>query len=924
MSITVRTSSIRAHLLLLVLAGSIPFAIVVGLSIYYDVQQTVASTKTSLRTLAQAMVSNTGGKIADARQTLERLAERPLVRRVDARHCDPALLGVHQMIPGFTNISYADREGRMVCAAIPPRKDRPVSFARMAWFRQVMQEKRFTVSLPYRGPITNLWVVVLGAPILDERQEAIGSVQLPLDLAALDPRIPAQYLPQDSQYGFVSPDGVLIWRNVDPGNLIGSRPTSAAARRVTQVRDGDFVEDAADGVRRYFAVVTMPETGWIAYVGVPVAEVYAPAQRRAITAAAIALVAMALLIGLALYVTRQIVRPIRALEQASRAVEGGTLDVRAAVSGPREIAAVAQGFNTMIEAQQRQVEMLKGNVEELRIAAAAFETQDGMMVTDADYRILRANRAMTEITGYTSEELVGHTPKMLRADGREPSGFHEERWRTVMTGGRWQGEVLGRRKNGETYPRWLTITAVYGDDGAVTHLVTSESDMTQRKAAQEEITRLAFFDPLTMLPNRRLLMDRLQHALAASARSQRHGALMFIDLDHFKTLNDTLGHDKGDLLLQQVALRLSACIREGDTVARLGGDEFVVMLEDLSISAEEAATQAEQVGEKILDELRQPYVLDGKEKRSTPSIGVVLFRGHETSIEDLLKQADLAMYQSKTQGRDTLHFFDPRMQALVAEHAAQEARLREAVQAGQFVLYYQPQVAGRDHVMGVEALVRWQDPQRGIVSPAEFIALAEETGLILPLGLWVLETACAQLARWAGRPGTQHLTMAVNLSASQLRQPGFVAQVLAILRRTGANPRRLKLELTESLLVSDVETTIAKMSALKAQGVGFSLDDFGTGYSSLAYLKRLPLDQLKIDQGFVRDILVDSNDAAIARMVVVLAESLGLMVIAEGVEFEAQRDFLDRLGCHAYQGYLFSRPLPVAEFEAFLQRSPGA
>ena len=917
-----RTLSIRTYLFLLVLAGSIPFAMVMGLGIYHDVQQTVANTKTSLRVMAQSMVSNTGGKIADARQTLESLAQRPLVRQVDARRCDTILAGAHQMVPGFTNISYADREGLLLCAAVPPAAGRQVSFAQAAWFQETIKAKRFTISMPYRGPITNRWVVVLGMPILDDRQEAVGAVQLPLDLSVFDPRIPAQYLPAGSHYGFFSGDGILIWRNVDTEyNMIGSRPMSGAAQMVGKVRDGEFVEVSSDGVERFFSVVTMPETGWIAYVGVPVAEVYAAARQRALIAAGIALLALGLLIWLALYITNRIVRPIRTLERAAQAVESGDLDVRAAVDGPREIAAVAQGFNTMIGAQQSHVELLKNHVKELRIAATAFEGQEGMMVMDADYLILRANRAMTEITGYTAEELIGHTPKMLRADGKEPPGFYEERWRTVMTEGRWQGEVQGRRKNGEIYPRWLTITAVHGDEGTITHLVTSESDITARKAAEEEITRLAFFDPLTLLPNRRLLMDRLQQAQAVSARSLCHGALMFIDLDHFKTLNDTLGHLKGDELLKQVAQRLTACVRAGDTVARLGGDEFVVMLEDLSVSIEEAATQAELVGEKVLDRLRQPYVLDGQEKRSTPSIGVALFIGHEVPIEDLLKQADLAMYQSKTQGRNTLHFFDPRMQAVVAEHAAQESSLREAVRAQQFVLHYQPQILGREQVAGVEALVRWLHPQRGLVSPAEFIPLAEETGLILPLGLWVLETACAQLALWAGRPETAQLTLSVNLSVRQLRQPDFVAQVLATLRRTGADPRRLKLELTESLLVTEVESTITKMNALKAQGVGFSLDDFGTGYSSLSYLKRLPLDQLKIDQSFVRDILVDPNDAAIARMVVVLAESLGLTVLAEGVESEEQREVLARLGCHAYQGYLFSRPLPLAEFEGFLQRA---
>lgn len=447
-----------------------------------------------------------------------------------------------------------------------------------------------------------------------------------------------------------------------------------------------------------------------------------------------------------------------------------------------------------------------------------------------------------------------------------------------------------------------------------------EVEVKRTQAAAEEINQLANYDSLTGLPNRRLLLDRLKHALASGSRSHRYGVLLFIDLDNFKILNDTLGHEIGDLLLQQVAQRLVTCVREGDTVARLGGDEFVVILEGLSENAQEAATHAETVGEKILLTLNRGYQLAGYEHHSTPSIGVALFADYQKTTDELLKQADLALYQAKAAGRNTLRFFDPEMQAVVTARAELETGLRDAVLNQQFLLHYQAQVADECHLMGVEVLVRWKHPQRGMVSPAEFIPVAEETGLILQLGHWVLETACSQLAKWAAQPEFAHLSIAVNVSANQFLQADFVAEVLTLLERTGANPRRLKLELTESMLVSNVEDIITKMTALKEKGVGFSLDDFGTGYSSLSFLKRLPLDQLKIDQGFVRDILFDHNDAAIAKMVVALAESLGLAVIAEGVETVEQRDFLARHGCHAYQGYLFSRPLPLEEFEALAKR----
>ncbi len=435
-----------------------------------------------------------------------------------------------------------------------------------------------------------------------------------------------------------------------------------------------------------------------------------------------------------------------------------------------------------------------------------------------------------------------------------------------------------------------------------------------------EINDLAFYDRLTRLPNRRLILVRLEQAIAANFKNKKYGALLLVDLDQFKTLNDTRGHELGDLLLQQVAKRLPSCVREGDTVARIGGDEFMVMLVDLSENAVEATTQAELVGKKILATFEQSFQLNESEHRAAASIGVTLFGGAQIEVKcEPFKRAERAMYQAKEAGRNTLRFYDAQMQAVVTVHAALEADLRMAVQQGQFHLYYQAHVHG-EQITGVEALVRWLHPQRGMVSPAEFIPLAEESGLILPLGNWVLETACTQLALWSEDLELAHLTVAVNVSARQFYQPDFVEQLLAVIERTGANPKRLKLELTESILVSDVEGIIAKMTALKLRGVSFSLDDFGTGYSSLSYLKRLPLDQLKIDKGFVRDILVDANDAAIAKMVIALAESLGLTVIAEGVETEGQRDFLASLGCHAYQGYLFSRPLPVEEIEIYAKR----
>ena len=576
---------------------------------------------------------------------------------------------------------------------------------------------------------------------------------------------------------------------------------------------------------------------------------------------------------------------------------------------------VMEGASTIISTL-RDISERKQAEEALRIAATAFESQQGMYISNARFVILRVNKAFTEITGYSADEAVGQTAEFLNSE-RQDDSFYAAMRHSLQTDGAWSGEVWNKRKDGEIYLEWLTISAVKDDAGDTTHFVSVFSDLSERVKAQMQIEKLAFYDPLTMLPNRRLLLDRLEQALHNSTRQAHKNALLFVDLDNFKTLNDTLGHRQGDLLLLEVAQRLKNCVRECDTVAHGGSDEFLVMLEELSGDVIEAATQAQHVGKKVLAAFVPDFLLDRGPYHGTASIGITLFGGEilETS-EQPLKRAELAMFQAKSAGRNTQRFFDAKMQAAVNAHAALESDLHQAVQQGQFSLLYQPQVVGTGRITGVEALVRWQHPQRGMVSPADFIAMAEETGLILSIGQWVLDTACSNLSAWATQPELAGLTMAVNVSARQFKQSDFVESVLATLARTHADPYRLKLELTESMLVDDVEAIIAKMGALKARGIAFSLDDFGTGYSSLAYLKRLPLDQLKIDQGFVRNIVSDPNDAAIARMVVALGESMGLSVIAEGVELQAQADFLARMGCHAYQGYLFSRPISLEKLES--------
>ena len=566
----------------------------------------------------------------------------------------------------------------------------------------------------------------------------------------------------------------------------------------------------------------------------------------------------------------------------------------------------------------RDISKRKQMEEELRIAATTFDSQDAILITDLDANILRVNQAFQDMSGYTADELIGKNPRMIKSE-RHDADFFQTIRSALLNSGKWSGEIWACHKNGQDYPTAVTITAVYDDHQQVSNYVSVARDISDIKKTELEIHQLAFYDHLTQLPNRRLLLERLQRTLAASARHGWYGALIFLDLDHFKTINDTQGHLMGDCLLIEAARRLLTCVREIDSVARLGGDEFVVVLEELSTQAQEAASQAELIVEKIRDELSKPYDLNNYDYLSTASFGVNLFRGHQESVEDLLKHADIAMYQAKTAGRNAMRFYDPAMQTAIEARADLEDELRQALAKQQFCLHYQIQVDNRRQPLGAEVLLRWEHPKRGLVSPAEFILITEETGLIIPIGLWVLQTACTQLKAWQHNALTRDLTLAVNVSAKQFRQNDFVAQVKRILLESGAQASNLKLELTESTVLENVEDTIIKMRELKRLGVSFSMDDFGTGYSSLQYLKRLPLDQIKIDQSFVRDITFDPNDDAIVQTIIAMTEALGLSVIAEGVETETQREFLDRHYCQAYQGYLFGKPLPLEQFEDLLR-----
>jgi len=543
---------------------------------------------------------------------------------------------------------------------------------------------------------------------------------------------------------------------------------------------------------------------------------------------------------------------------------------------------------------------------------------DGVITFNAEGDIESYNTAAHTIFGYSFDEIVDANIAMLIAEkhGEQVCCNFEKMIESETK----QLDAEGKRKDGSIFPISVSVSLL-PRSGRIIYVGVIR-DITRERQHIEEVYRLAFFDPLTELPNRRLVLDRLEQAILTASRTGQYGALMFLDLDHFKQLNDTLGHDVGDELLQQVGGRLQSCVRDCDTVARMGGDEFVVLLEALSTHPIDAAAQTKAVANKILQVLGQPYHLCEHSYVSTPSIGIVIFLDHIESTEELCKKADVAMYQAKAVGRNTIRFFDPAMQAALSIRVELESNMRRALGQNEFILHYQIQVDGQGVPTGVEALVRWNHSVHGMVSPAAFIPMAEETGMILPIGKWVLEAACKQLVEWAEQPARAHWTMAVNISALQLVRSDFVETLKNVLRTTGAKPGHLKLELTEAMLVSDIDDVIIKMNALKELGVSFSLDNFGTGYSSLAYLKRLPLDQLKIDQSFVHDLMTNNNDEAIARSVVTLGHNLGLKVIAEGVETAEQRDFLAQMGCDAYQGYYFGHPVPTADLQSVINNIP--
>ncbi|MDD5329996.1 MAG: EAL domain-containing protein [Sulfuricella sp.] len=573
---------------------------------------------------------------------------------------------------------------------------------------------------------------------------------------------------------------------------------------------------------------------------------------------------------------------------------------------------IAAGF-VSVRARRQSAEREQAEENLRKLSRAVEYSPNAVIITDLRGSIEYVNPKFTEINGYEAEEVVGRNPRLL-ASGETPPELYREMWTALASGVEWRGEFRNRRKDGELYWCLESISPVKNEYGAVTHFVGMMEDISERKLAESTIRRLAFYDPLTDLPNRRLMRERLERAIIWSRREESLTALLYIDLDRFKTVNDTLGHGIGDALLKAVSARLAHCVREEDTIARLGGDEFAVVLGNVH-GSEEAAT----VAEKIIEIMEAPFPLGGHEVFASASIGISLYPTDSTNLDTLLKNADIALYQAKDLGRNTFQFYSESVNTLAMERLELEIGLRKAVERGELYLEYQPQLdLANGEIVGLEALARWRHPTLGSIPPAKFIPLAEETRLIVPIGEWLLRAACNQLRAWHDA-GFGHLSVAVNLSAVQFRQKGLLETVARALDEAGIPPGKLELEITESILMSNTGETIATLNGLSGLGVRLSIDDFGTGYSSLGYLKRFPVSTLKIDRSFVRDITVDPDDRAIAEAVIALARSLKLWVIAEGVETQAQLEILRQLDCDGIQGYLISRPMAADKVAEFME-----
>ena len=844
------------------------------------------------------------------------------LQALDSAQCSGIAGRLLESLDGFANIGAALPDGEIFCSGRP--MSAPVTVIDRAWFRTSLDSDEISPGKFVIGRVSGTPGMAFGYPLRAADGTLRAVIFATITVAWFDRLIEGFRLPEGWEASVISNSGLVLAHQPErapEGWRAHKVPATTLARMAAVVRDEGGIAELAgiDGVQRLYGIGVpdfAPGSGFFA-IGAPLERsLEAAGQRLLMHLALVAAIALASALIARLYIYRLIEVWATRVRGAIAEIAAGRRDARIGqATGVAELDALSEGIDRMA------LEIGKREGELQRLSMVIEQSPESIVITDTAGCILYVNEAFQRITGYARGEVLGRNPRILNG-GLTPRATYEQMWATLLAGEVWRGEFHNVRKDGSAYLELATIAPIKDAGGTVTHYVAVKEDITQRKQSEALLHRLAYFDALTGLPNRALLHDRIAQAIRSGVRRESFGMLMLVDIDRFRQLNDTLGHAAGDRLLCEVAARLRASVREEDTVARHGDDDFAVLVERIGKTEADALSHAEYVARKLQRTLQQPYVLGGTEGDrhfATLSFGISLFHDGVSSLESLLKQAEVALYRAKQDGRDIVRFFNPEMQAVVDAHARLEARMHEALEANAFRLFFQPQVNRRGVVIGAEALLRWPLDGGAMVSPAEFIPLAEDTGHIVRLGSWVLRSACAQLARWQMNETTRHLKIAVNVSARQFHQPDFVASVKDTVRAAGVDPCRLELELTESAILSDMDETIRRMNELRALGIRFALDDFGTGYSSLSYLKRLPLDQLKIDQSFVRDMAEDEGSEAIVLAILSLSHALGLEVVAEGVERPEQRDFLRHHGCDCFQGYLFGKPLPMEAWGDFLE-----
>jgi diguanylate cyclase (GGDEF)-like protein/PAS domain S-box-containing protein len=908
--------TLRGRLMLLLAAALLPM---LGLSLYLHGEnraRALAELDRTLRSLLQVAAIEHQSFVDHTEQVLRIMARANDIERLDGPDCSALAARLLDTQFMYVNIGAADVAGRVVCSGRPLKG--PANVSDRDWFRDALSRDTVTRGYYLIGRTTGLPALTFGLPLRDASGNLRGALFASSDVLWLERVLAKMPLPPGWAAAALDRSGLVLARHADHGALFGDRhaPQDLALLLRDAGGRGNGHLMGRDGVRRRFVFAPLPATDseiFLVIAGDP-DQVTGPVDRQLLLGLGlIALVAALSFLATWFGLRVSVLRWSERLRAAVQKFGAGDLSVRVGdVTSVAEFAEIGRAFDRMAaEAQDR--ELLRRQAEEQqRLAAAVFENSpDAIIITDADSVILAVNHAFTQLSGYSAAEAAGKRAAMLNS-GRQDKAFYRAMWNALNTTGSWCGEIWNRRKDGVEYPAWLSITALKDADGQASRYIGIATDLTQRKHAEERIRHLAYYDSLTGLPNRSLLADRAHQILAIAAREGKQAAVLAVDVDHFKTVNDSLGHASGDLLLQAVAERMRTVLRDTDTLARTGGDEFVVILAETGVGG------ASHVAAKLLALATEPYRVGGHLLTTTLSIGISLYPGDADTFEVLLQHADTAMFRAKEGGRNTYQFFRPEMTAAARERLTLENRLRRALARGEFTLHYQPQVhVGTGRLVGLEALLRWHDVEAGWIAPGRFIPVAEDSGLIVPLGEWVLGEACRQVKRWQ-EAGLAPLPVAVNISANQFRHGDMEELVARTLADTGLAPRWLELELTEGVLMEDSERTLDLLRALKAIGVLLSIDDFGTGYSSLGYLKRFPLDKLKIDQSFVRDLTTDADDLAIAGAVISLGHSLRLRVIAEGVETKDQLAILRDLGCDEAQGYYFARPMAAGDIEALL------